>query len=84
MVYTLYVLKSETAVKSYVGITDNLERRLKEHNSGKHLYTKRYVPWRVIYKETFDSFEEVRAREVYFKSATGRRHLKKIFDRIGE
>ncbi len=40
--YTIYVLKSEVALKSYVGVTDNLERRIAEHNSGKNFYTKRH------------------------------------------
>ena len=54
--YTVYLLKSKTKRKSYVGITNNIDRRLKEHNSGKHLYTKRYLPWEIIYQEEFKTF----------------------------
>ncbi len=82
MVY-VYVLKSKTARKSYVGATDNISRRLKEHNSGKHFYTKRYMPWELIYKEEFNNFQEARTREKYFKSTPGRRLMKKIFDNKG-
>jgi len=77
--YFLYILKSETAVKSYVGITNNLKRRLSEHNSGKHFYTKRYCPWVMIYNEKYDSLKEARSREKYLKSASGRRFLKELF-----
>jgi len=76
--YFVYVLKSKVAKKSYVGITDSLKRRLVEHNSGKNFYTKRYKPWRLIYTEKFENREQARKREKYFKSAAGRRYLKKF------
>ena len=76
----VYVLKSLTAPKSYVGMTDDLNRRLEEHNSGKHSYTKRYVPWEIIYKEEFSNYSDARKREKYLKSASGRRFLKKLFN----
>ena len=68
--------------KSYVGVTDDIDRRLREHNSGKHLYTKRYMPWKLIYSEELASIDEARKREKYYKSTTGRRALKKLFNRI--
>ena len=77
MKYWLYVLRSRNFLKSYVGFTDNLERRIKEHNSGRHVYTKRYLPWEVVHTETFLHREEARQREKYLKSAAGRRFLKK-------
>ncbi|MEK7544433.1 MAG: GIY-YIG nuclease family protein, partial [Patescibacteria group bacterium] len=77
--FTVYVLKSETAKKSYVGATEDMVRRLKEHNSGKHFYTKRYLPWEVIYTEKFKTWLEARNREVYLKGKSGRKLLKKIF-----
>lgn len=80
--FTFYVLKSDIANKSYVGITDSTKRRLKEHNSGKHFYTKRYLPWKVIHEEKFDNFADARLREKFLKSTTGRRFLKKIFNKI--
>ena len=80
--YFIYLLKSEVAHKSYVGVTNNLERRLGEHNSGRHAYTKRYLPWRVVYTENYDNFKEARQREKYLKSSSGRKLLKKIFASI--
>jgi len=75
--FIVYVLKSEVAEKSYVGITDSLARRLEQHNKGKSFYTKRYKPWKLIYKEEFLGRNEARKREKYFKSASGRRYLRK-------
>lgn len=83
MKYIVYVLSNTVARKSYVGLTDNLDRRLKEHNSGDSYYTKRYAPWKVIYTEELNSQFEARKREKYLKSASGRRLvLKKIFSKI--
>jgi len=77
----VYVLKSDIQNKSYVGVTNDMKRRLKEHNSGKNLYTKRYLPWKVIHMEGFDNFTGARKREKFLKSTTGRRFLKKIFNK---
>ena len=40
--YFVYVLKSENNWRFYVGMTENIERRLTEHNSGKTKSTKGY------------------------------------------
>lgn len=77
--YTVYVLKSLSTKKSYVGMTDNLERRLNEHNQGKSMFTKKFIPWEVIYKEDFEERFQARNREKYFKSGAGRNFLKSLF-----
>lgn len=79
-VFFVYILKSLNDKKSYVGVTNNLERRLNEHNSGKHFYTKRHLPWIIIYKEKFNDFTNAITREKFLKTTSGRRFLKKIFD----
>ena len=77
--FIVYVLKSKISQKSYVGLTSDLERRLKEHNSFKNFYTKRFVPWEVFYKEQYSKFVDARQREKFLKSTSGRRFLKKLF-----
>ncbi|WP_337866179.1 GIY-YIG nuclease family protein [Ignavibacterium sp.] len=78
MKYFVYILYSENYKKTYVGFTNNLERRLKEHNAGRSKYTKRYSPWRLVYSEEFQNEIEARLKEKYFKSAAGRRKIKKL------
>ena len=78
---SVYVLKSLLSRKSYVGATNNLRRRLSEHNAGKMAYSKKYRPWVVIYSENYATLAEARKREKYFKSGAGRRFLKKIFEK---
>jgi len=76
--YYVYVLKSVNFKRSYIGYTNDIKRRLFEHNSGKNLYTKRYKPWKLIYTEEFEGERGALGREKYFKSAGGRRFLKKV------
>jgi len=74
--YTVYVLKDDSE-KLYKGLTNNFKRRLKEHNSGETITTSKMNNLNLVYKEEYDNFEEARKRELYLKSAAGRRFLKK-------
>ncbi|MEB2774900.1 GIY-YIG nuclease family protein [Algoriphagus sp. D3-2-R+10] len=76
--FTVYALKSEKDGRIYVGFTQDLSRRLKEHNSGKTRSTKGWLPWRVIYTYEVDNREEARAREIYLKSGIGKEFLKSL------
>jgi putative endonuclease len=76
MKYTTYVLVDENG-KLYKGFTNNLERRLAEHRSGHTITTSRMPSLTVAYTEEFDTLDSARKRELYFKSAAGRRFLKK-------
>lgn len=64
--YTVYVLKNKNG-KLYKGITNNLQRRLKEHRAGKTITTSRMHGWDVVYTKTYDSFADARQRECYLK-----------------
>jgi putative endonuclease len=78
--FNVYVLSSINFRKSYVGCTDDLTRRLKEHNSDKMAYTKHYKPWKIVHFEEFENLAIARKRESYLKTGAGRRFLKKIFN----
>ena len=67
-------------MKTYVGSTTDLIRRLKEHNNNQCLFTKRYSPWKIIHKEEFSDINDARKKEKYYKSAAGRRFIKKLID----
>lgn len=76
----IYVLSSKTTKKSYVGYTNDLTKRLKEHNERADQFTSRFKPWKVIYTEEVSTEIEAKKREKYLKSASGRRLiLKKLF-----
>ena len=69
--YSVYVLHSETGVV-YIGQTDNLEKRLAQHNSGKSAYTNRCKHWELVYEEECPNRTEALKRERQLKSGRGR------------
>ena len=71
-----YVLKSINHDFLYKGHCENLEKRLIQHNSWMTTSTRPYLPFTIIYYESFETMEEAIAREKYFKTAAGRRYLK--------
>jgi putative endonuclease len=71
-----YALKSLNHDFFYKGHCENLQQRLKEHNSGMTDSIRPYIPFELIYKEEFNTREEAIKREKYFKSSAGRRYLK--------
>jgi putative endonuclease len=73
----VYVLKSITDQKFYYGFTDNLERRLSEHNGGKVPSTRSRIPFELVYFESVATVQQARSKERYFKSGFGRKFLKK-------
>jgi len=78
--YHIYILQSETMGKTYVGQTDNLERRIAQHNDANcklTLYTKRNKgPWKLIHTEELATRQEALRREKYLKSGQGREWLR--------
>ncbi len=61
----------------YVGITHNLENRLKEHNTGESIHTDKFAPWKLMTYTAFDSKEKAAAFERYLKSGSGRSFAKR-------
>ncbi len=65
--YYLYVLKSTKDNKFYIGRTNDLERRLKEHNDGLSTSTSYRRPLTLMYYEAYISFRDAQIREVRLK-----------------
>ncbi len=78
--YYVYVISSINKKYIYVGMTNNLERRLKQHNMGYEKTTKPNLPFKLIYTEICDSRIEARIREKYWKSGIGKEKLKEILN----
>jgi putative endonuclease len=75
MSHFVYILKSLKDKKRYVGLTNNIERRLAQHNSGKVTATRKRIPLELVYFETFENRSEAALREKFFKSGKGRVYL---------
>ena len=75
IVYILRSLKDKTRI--YIGFTQNLERRLKEHNQGDTAYTKKFTPWEVETYINFKNRNRALNFEKYLKKGSGNAFLKK-------
>jgi putative endonuclease len=73
----VYVLESLNNGIHYVGMTKNIQQRIKEHNSGRSKFTSGYKPWKIIYTEQAENFEKARVREKYLKTAAGKKFIVK-------
>jgi putative endonuclease len=77
--FFVYVIFSPTAKVKYTGFTEDLERRLTEHNSGAlGKFTKNKGPWELIYSEKYETKTAALKREKYFKTGVGRDFIKKV------
>jgi len=65
--FYVYVLKSLKDNKRYIGFTENLQRRLFEHNNGLVKSTKNRRPLELIYHEEFVSKKDALLREKFLK-----------------
>jgi len=59
-------------------MTNDLERRLKEHNNGENRSTKAYKPFKLIYSVEFPDRISARIKERYLKSGVGKEFLKTL------
>jgi putative endonuclease len=79
MFYVYVLLNPQQRI--YIGQTDNLNRRIAEHNSSEHnchkFTTKFPGPWQIIHHEQFSTRSEAMAREKWLKETTGLRWINK-------
>ncbi|GAB3232071.1 GIY-YIG nuclease family protein [Algoriphagus aestuariicola] len=74
--YFVYILFSTKTRKYYVGSAENLESRLRHHNSGLTPYTKSGAPeWSVRYSETVENRSLALKRELEIKRKKSRRYI---------
>ena len=72
--FYVYVLKSNKDDKLYIGYTNNLRRRVSEHNNGKNFSTKNRGTFSLVYYESYKSQKDATTREKQlkkFKSSYG-------------
>ena len=82
MTYFVYVIGSykNYKLKTYVGYTNNLKKRLDLHNKGKGAKSTRGRVWRVIYTEKYVTENEAKSREYYIKKNRKFRNIiKKLY-----
>ncbi len=76
--YYVYAIKSRVKNYMYIGITNDPDRKIKEHNNKRESTTRSYVPFDVIVIEACESRIDARKREKYLKTGVGREYLKSL------
>ena len=79
----LYIIRGISSGKKYVGITNNLERRLKEHRSGQTKGGQVIGDFQLLHTEEFIDYETAREMEIFLKSGQGRQWINKTILKHG-
>lgn len=80
----VYTLLSDKDKYFYTGYTNNLKRRLKEHQEGKVKSTKHRLPIQLVYYEVCINKYDALSREKYLKSGRGKKYLRNRIKRYIE
>ena len=76
--YYVYVLLSLKDQKFYIGFSEDVKKRLEDHNAGRNTSTKYRRPFELIYYEAHSSKEDALRRENYFKTTKGKSTLRQM------
>ncbi|MEK7148303.1 MAG: GIY-YIG nuclease family protein [Patescibacteria group bacterium] len=79
--YYTYVIENDKGT-CYTGSTEDLRKRLRQHNEGRSTWTKGKGVWKVIYYEACLNEQDARSREMYLKSGMGKRYIKSRLKRF--
>ncbi|MCL4679529.1 MAG: GIY-YIG nuclease family protein [Alphaproteobacteria bacterium] len=63
----------------YTGFTEDIERRLKEHNAGESKHTAKFCPWELVVFHAFKDKRKAQEFEYYLKSGSGKAFANKRF-----
>jgi len=79
--YYVYVIRSSSTGRHYVGSSGDWEERLRRHNLGMVRSTKAYRPWEVVHIEAFPDRTAARKRELQIKRYKGGEALARLISR---
>jgi len=82
-VFCAYILRSQRTRKYYVGSTENLERRVREHNgelSNPGRSTVAGRPWELVFQAAYGSRSQALAAERFIKSMKSKAWMQKLIE----
>ena len=80
MTFYTYILQSEKDDSFYIGQTNNLNDRLKRHNSGAEKYTRRKTPWKLYWHAEVTSRSEAMALEKRLKNLKSTKRMTEFIE----
>ena len=78
MAFHAYVLRSQSTGRFYVGHTENLTRRIVEHNNNRTTSLKNRGPWELVYSEEYSTRSEASRRERQIKQMKSRPYIEAL------
>ena len=66
--YFVYVLWSQNARRFYIGISEDPQKRLEQHNQARRGWSARHVPWALVHTERYNDYTTARRRELELKA----------------
>ncbi len=76
--YFVYLIQSDFDNSFYVGYSQDPHKRLLAHNNGESTYTRRKMPWKLLYTEEYNSKSEALKREKFLKAQRNTEFYKKL------
>ncbi|XMO87327.1 GIY-YIG nuclease family protein [Algibacter sp. AS12] len=76
MIFYVYVISSEKDNLLFKGLTNDLQKKIAQHNMGEHKETKEHRPWVLVYSKVFTSRVKAKEYENYLKAEEGIEFLK--------
>lgn len=73
--YLVYIIQSLKDNSYYVGYTNDLDDRIKRHNSGRSKATKGRIPWKLVYTEEYKIKSEAMQREHEIKRKKSKKYI---------
>jgi putative endonuclease len=79
-----YIIYSETHNKYYKGFTENPDKRLQQHNNGESRFTKNFIPWKLVFIQSFENKADALKREKVLKKYSHAQILQLIHSSLNE
>jgi putative endonuclease len=76
--FHVYILRSTTTGRRYVGSCENVDERIRRHNLGHSKATRHGIPWILVHTEALPTRAEAAGKERYYKSGRGRDELDRL------
>ncbi len=76
--FYVYILRSQDSKKYYVGSTQDVTNRLREHNQGETRSTRQGIPWEIVHVEEFQTRRDAIRKENQIKARGIARYLSSL------
>ena len=74
----VYILYSEVIDSYYIGSCNDIEDRIRRHNSGHSIFTRRGIPWIMVYQKEYLSKSDAMKEEYRIKKQKSRKYIEEL------